>query len=196
MNNFFTDLVAKLTRRQKKGKPVPVPVVPEPIKTDKVRQAPETIGTAVTYNRVDGRVSGSVIQVGGVTWDEEAKVYRGKNYVIQQEAERRRLQDVARDRAANLAHQERLRRERERREDEQRYASSTTFDDAFFVSSAETSYEPHGRSSGYDYPSDTSQPAYVAPSPSYEAPSYSSPSHSSVDSGSSSSGGGYGGGGE
>lgn len=203
MSNIFTDLVQKLTRRQKKNKPVPVPVeVPE-----KVRQEPAKIGTVVTYNRVDGRVSGSVLQVGGVTWDDKAKVYRGKNYVAQQQA-------AILEREAQL---HKARKERERREDERNYASSTTFDDAFFYQSTETGpervYTTPESSSGYDYPSQPPQAAYVAPSPSYEpSPSYSPPSYSSPsysdnsssssssssssysDSGSSSSGGGYGGG--
>lgn len=198
MSNFFTDLVEKLTRRQKKGKPVPVEVPADP-KPEKIRQVPETIGTAVTYNRVDGAVSGGLFHAGNVTWDDQAKVYRVRNYQIQQEAARR----------AELDRQKRQ-KERGRREEEQCYASSTTFDDTFFLSSSETVYTAPESASGYDYPSPASSSSYVAPSPSYEAPpSYSSPSYSSdsgssssssgytssySDSGSSSSGGGYGGG--
>jgi hypothetical protein len=168
MGNIFSDLVAKLTRRQKKNKPVlvPVPSKPEPpIK-------------AVTYNRVDGQVSGAQLK-GGVVWDDIAKVYtqeqframkpplqqtpyKGTNYFVQaQEAER-------------LERERRIKRYDQDNDDFMLFASATEFDQAWFYQNEETAPEidskPLESPSGYDYPRETFSPVYEAPSYQYEPP--------------------------
>lgn len=179
MGNIFTDLVAKLTRRQKKNKPVPVPYK-EPI-----RRQPEPSDNplvAVTYNRVDGVVSGGTLNRGtvrinesrpplqqkpkGAYWDDEAKIYKGTNYVTQvQEAERAKR-----------------RRRQEDDDDFLLFATATTFDDSFYYQNQpENVCDGSESASGYDYPRETFSPVYEAPSPSYEAPA----STTTYDSGSS-----------
>lgn len=142
--NIFQRICASL-RRKKKGKPVPV--VPEPpIK-------------AVTYNRVDGLVSGGVLvehrpplqqtpRSGRVVWDPASKVHKGKTY----------------NRRADT-------------DDFVMYAESTEFDDTFFYESGETAsergYTAPESASGYDYPSQSVSSSYVDRSPFYEAPTSS-----------------------
>jgi hypothetical protein len=175
MRNIFSDLVAKLTRRQKKNKPVPVkPKEPEekPIK-------------AVTYNRADGVVSGAQLK-GGVIWDDIAKVYmqesskvspkathRGTNYVIQAQNTDRVLRER---KIKNPYHDD---------HDFEMYVAGTAFDEAWVYQNEESAPQidskPLDSPSGYDYPRETFSPAYEAPSPSYEAPA----STTTYDSGSS-----------
>lgn len=181
MSNIFTDLVAKLTRRQRKGKPVPVPVPPKP----------EPPLRAVTYNRVDGRVSGGVIQAGsingGAVWDDEARVYRGNNYVVQQRPPYQQTPKAP------------VKPKRHDYDDSDYYESAFVPDPAFFFLSEERT--PESPSTGSDYlggytdtssgsssPYEAPQASYSAPEPSYSAPSYSGDSGSSY---SSDSGGGY-----
>jgi hypothetical protein len=186
--NIFRKLFGS-KRRERKNKPVPVVPHKAPIRQEPEPAEPKI--KAVTYNRVDGQVSGGLLQAGPVRmvearpplqqtpkraeWDEDNYIYKGK----------------ARNRYAG---------------DDGFifYANSTDFDDAFFYQSEETpperGYTAPESASGYDYtPQPISEP-YVAPSPSYEAPtytapepSYSAPSYSSpsYDSGSGSSYSGY-----
>lgn len=177
MGNIFTDLVAKLTRRQRKGKPVPVPVPVTP------KPAPEAPLRAVTYNRVNGVVSGGVIQAGNINgrvrWDDEARVYKGTNYITQ-------------SRNAEEARRRRERDDYDNGNDFNMFVAGTAFDDTFFYQNndvaPERPCEDSNYSGGYTDTSSGSSSSYEAPSPSYSAPetSYSPPSYSS-DYGSSSS---------
>jgi len=177
MRNIFSDLVAKLTRRQKKNKPVPVP------HKEPIRQQPEPEEKpmkAVTYNRQDGVVAGARLK-GGVVWDDIAKVYtqtpkatnRGTNYLIQAQNTDRVLRERKIKNPYHDGH------------DFEMYVAGTAFDEAWFYQNEETSPESVSKApdspSGYDYPQETVSPVYEAPSLSYEAPQ----SMTSYDSGSS-----------
>lgn len=160
MSNIFADLVAKLTRRQKKGKPVPVPVKPEPPLK------------AVTHNRADGVVSGNVF------WDKDAGVHRGKT-AAQKEADRRRREDYDRDR-----------RDYDEGNDFGLFVAGSTFDESFFYQNApESPSTGSDYSGGYDGYTQSVPEPYVAPSTSYSAPepSYTAPSYTDYGSSSSSS---------
>ncbi len=166
--NIFRRLFSS-KRREKKNKPVPVVPHKEPIRHKP--EPPEPKIKAVTYNRVDGRVSGGRLIESRppvqqtpkrAIWDEDSQIYKGKV--------------------------------RNRHSDDNEfefYADSTMFDDAFFYQSEETGpergYTAPESASGYDYtPQPVSEP-YVAPSASYEPPTYTP----SYDTGSSSSSSGY-----
>ncbi len=159
MTNVFSVLKKKLTRREKKGKPVPVPVVPaeKPIK-------------AVTYNRCDGHVEGGLIQAGVIHetkpplqqtpkaayWDQEAKVYKGANYLVQSQDAARRLADERR----------RLERDRDGYGGDQYDISMSVFERSM-VAPVEVFYEEPERHSkapespsGYDYPRETVSSVY------------------------------------
>jgi hypothetical protein len=171
MGNIFSDLVAKLTRRQKKNKPVPVEPKPKPI---------EIPIKAVTYNRQDGVVAGAQLK-GGVIWDDIAKVYtqtpkvthRGTNYLIQAQNTDRVLRER---KIKNPYHHD---------HDFEMYVAGTAFDEAWFYQNEESAPQidskPLGSPSGYDYPQETFSPVYEAPSHHYEAPA----STTTYDSGSS-----------
>ena len=201
MKNFFAVLKEKLTRRQKKNKPVPVD--PRPIK-------------AVTYNRVDGVVSGGPLESirvhetrpplqqmpKGAYWDEEARVYKGTNYFVQaQEVDR-----IMREAELKARKKLPVRYDDYGGDDFAFYADSTIFDDAFFHQSEETrperGYAAPDSPSGYDYPQTAPEAVYEASRAPYEATASTSGydyGTSTVDSGSSwsssssssDSGGGY-----
>jgi hypothetical protein len=186
MGNIFADLVAKLTRRQKKGKPQPV-AAPKPIK-------------AVTYNRVDGVVSGSLLQTGhigqvitdlpphqqtprGAVWDDTAKVYRsaGVRYAETDRAARRRRFDNDRE-------------DFDKGDDFGMFVAGTKFDDAFFYVSDSGPAESASKAPDYDGGYTDTAPAvsssYGGSQGSYGGSEtlYSTPSYSGGnDSGSSSS---------
>lgn len=182
MKNIFAELKKKLTRREKKGKPVPVP------HKAPIRQEPEPAEPkikAVTYNRADGRVSGGELK--SVYWDEGAKVYKGTNYFVQaQEADR-----LMREQELKLRKSRPVRYDDYGGDDFSFYADSTTFDEAFFHQSEETrperGYTAPESPLGYDYPRETVSPVYEAPRTSYEAPA----STTAYDTGSSSASTGY-----
>jgi len=186
MRNIFSDLVAKLTRRQKKNKPVPVkPKEPEekPIK-------------AVTYNRVDGVVAGAQLK-GGVIWDDIAKVYTQTPKATNRSTNRA-IQSVK----PPLQQTPKRRKTHGDDHDFEMYVAGTAFDEAWFYQNEETSPDASSRCedpwspftngsesvskapespSGYDYPRETFSPVYEAPSYHYEAPA----STTTYDSGSS-----------
>jgi|SRR6188474_2243994 len=178
MRNIFTDLVAKLTRRQKKNKPVPVEPKPKPI---------EIPIKAFTYNRQDGVVAGAQLK-GGVIWDDIAKVY---------------TQERIRETKPPL--QQTPKRRKNHSDDDhdfEMYVAGTAFDEAWFYQNEESAPDVSPRCedpwspftngsesvskapespSGYDYPRETFSPVYEAPTYHYEAPA----STTTYDSGSS-----------
>jgi len=184
MGNIFTSLINKLSkRRQKKGKPVPVVPVPVTVPAEpKLR--------AVTYNRVDGVVSGGRIEAVRPPVQQRPRPVSRPVPQSPKTASRRHDRDY---------------------DDEIRYAEVTTFSPEWYRMNEDASgpFSGGNSNSGSDYTPEPVSSSYVAPSTSYEGASYSAQSYSSdsgsggssfssgsySDSGSSSSsGGGYGGG--
>lgn len=170
MKNIFSGLKKKLTRREKKGKPVPVP------HKAPVRQEPEPAEPKIkaTFMRPPLRQERKHRAV----WDEEARVHRGENYWVQADGVQRNAIEEFIERSMVVpveifyeTHPERYSKAPE---------SASGYD-----------YPMDTVSSSYVAPS----PSYEAPTYSYDSgSSSSSPSNSYSSSDGGSSGGGYGGG--
>lgn len=159
MKNIFAVLKKKLTRREKKGKPVPV--VP-PLKK---RERP--VPAESPYSNPDGgeKIRAVFMQPPlrqtprGAYWDEEARVYKGNNYLIQAAQVERDL--------------------RQRREVQEYLDRSMVVPVEIFYEEPESPCKAPESPSGYDYPRETVSSSYEPSGTLYEAPTYSPPSSTS-----------------